>query len=399
VISRPVWNGMRLFMKISFLFCTALLWTLRLEAQVTLVVTAPPSTPDTVTVAGTFNGWNPGSPGFVLRKAAPGEYSITLPRGINGHVEFKFTLGGWNRVEVDSSGNDVPNRSFDIPQNAARTYSGTVARWKDDRLVSRIRSSRRPAVCLLDSAFAMPRLGRTTRIWLYLPPGYADAKKRYPVLYMHDGQNLFDDSTAFSGEWGIDETLDSLCASGTAGCIVVGIEHAGPRRTGDFSPWRTERFGEGRGDVYLDFIVTSLKPYLDAHFRTQPDRLHTAIAGSSLGGNISLYAALKYPDVFGAAGVFSAALWFNPELYRFAAQRIPAPSRPWLMFLTGTQEGETSADHVATMMDVRRMVDTLTVSGYSAGASLDTVFTEGGTHSERFWRSAFSDFYTRWIRR
>lgn len=371
----------------------------QLHAQLTMILSVPAATSDTVSVAGNFNGWNPSAPGYFLRMVRPGEYAVTLPGRVSGHIEFKFTLGNWDRVEVDSTGKDVQNRSMDVPGESASTYSGTVARWKDAVQRPRRMSSRRPTVRLLDSAFGMPQLHRTFGIWLCLPQEYAASGGRYPVLYMNDGQNLFDDATSFAGEWGVDETLDSLRLRGYAGCIVVGIENAGSRRTGDYSPWGKERYGEGRGDAYVDFIVTTLKPYIDKHYRTLPDRMHTAIAGSSLGANISLYAALKYPDVFGTAGIFSAALWFNPEIYHCAATLGPTRPRSRLIFLTGTMEGSDPADHLETMNAVRKMVDTLASSGYRVGASVDTLFYDGGEHTEWFWRATFPDFYGRWMKR
>jgi metallo-beta-lactamase class B len=140
------------------------------------------------------------------------------------------------------------------------------------------------SVSILDTAFAMPQLERTRRIWLYLPPGYAASTRRYPVLYMHDGQNLFDAATSFAGEWGVDETLDSLHALGDPGVIVVGIDNGRMKRMDEYTPWHNTRYGGGEGDAYVDFLTQTLKPYVDAHYRTLAERVHTGVAGSSMGG-------------------------------------------------------------------------------------------------------------------
>ena len=148
-------------------------------------------------------------------------------------------------------------------------------------------------------------------IWLYLPPDYATSTKRYPVIYMQDGQNLFDNKTSFSGEWEVDETLNKLHSEGDYGAIVVGIDNGGNKRLDEYSPWKNSSYGGGEGDAYIDFIVQSLKPYIDTNYRTLSAPEYTCIFGSSLGALIATYAAIKYPGIFGKAGAFSPAYWFN----------------------------------------------------------------------------------------
>ena len=148
-----------------------------------------------------------------------------------------------------------------------------------------------------------PQLKSSKKIWLYLPKSYAMSTKRYPVLYMHDAQNLFDAKTSYAGEWNIDETLDSIHAQ----VIIIGIEHGGDKRMEELTPFKHEKYGGGNANNYLDFIVTTLKPYVDKTYRTKTSSKNTAIFGSSLGGLISFYAALQYPEVFGKVGCFSPA--------------------------------------------------------------------------------------------
>ncbi len=159
-------------------------------------------------------------------------------------------------------------------------------------------------------SFPMHEFQRQRRIWIYLPPGYEKIEERFPVLYMHDGQNLFDALTSYSGEWQIDESINHLCAKQiTKGAIVVGIDNGGETRFDEYIP-------SYNGDKYLDFIVNNLKPYIDRAFRTQPGREHTGLAGSSLGGLISLYMGLKRPDVFSKLGVFSPAMSFAGDSFK-----------------------------------------------------------------------------------
>ena len=187
-----------------------------------------------------------------------------------------------------------------------------------------------PQAQVLDTAFFMPQLGRHRRVWLYLPTDYArQPRRRYPVLYLHDGQNVFDAATAYAGEWGVDETLNRLRASGQdpTGCIVVAVDNGGRYRGDEYIPWANPRLKiGGQGAAYVDFLTFTLKPYIDQHYRTRPDAAHTGIAGSSLGGLISVYAALRYPAVFGCVGAFSPAFWVcNDSLRAYVRQHPPAP--------------------------------------------------------------------------
>ena len=145
-----------------------------------------------------------------------------------------------------------------------------------------------------------PQLHCKKRIWIYLPIGYEKIVEKYPVIYMHDAQNLFDKKTSYAGEWQVDETLDSLKAK----IIVVGIEHGGDQRLMELTPFVHPKHGGGKADLYVDFIVKNLKPYIDENYRTKKSAKNTCIFGSSLGGLTSFYAVLKYPKIFGKAGIF-----------------------------------------------------------------------------------------------
>ena len=164
--------------------------------------------------------------------------------------------------------------------------------------------------------FNMPELGRTRDIWIYVPADYENStSKYYPVLYMHDGQNLFDVITSTAGEWGIDETLEDFFKNGeTEGVIVVGIENGDAHRTQEYSPWEFQYDNEilgGEGDAYVDFIVNTLKPHIDENYRTLPNRENTGIAGSSMGGLISLYAGIKYQGIFSKVCAMSSSFWIG----------------------------------------------------------------------------------------
>jgi predicted alpha/beta superfamily hydrolase len=347
-----------------------------------------------VYLAGSFNDWNPADSAFRLARQRDGSYALTRPlpeqaRGLA--LEFKFTLGSWDAVETDAAGADVANRLFVIPAAGPVAYTGTVVAWRDPRTPRPpVASTASASVAVLSEQFAMPQLDRTRRIWIYLPPDYATSQQRYPVLYMHDGQNLFDAATSYAGEWGVDETLDSLHARGDLAAIVVGIDNGQQRRFDEYSPWSHPEGHGGDGDAYVDFLVHTLKPYIDARFRTRPERAHTSIAGSSMGGVISLYAALKHPEVFGSAGVFSPALWVTPQFYDYARAFDGLRPRPRLYFGSGALEGSRPRQYVE---DQDRMVRALASAGFEIGADVEALVREDGTHTEAFWRREFPAAY------
>jgi predicted alpha/beta superfamily hydrolase len=367
--------------------------------SLTIHLAVPASTPvnAAVYVAGTFNDWNPADPHFRLAPAGEGAYAITLPDSIRGPVEFKFTLGSWDAGEVDSLGRDLGNRTFTIPASGPATYDGTVARWRTGPAAPRVHTAT-ASVSILDTAFVIPQLGRTRRVWLYLPPGYRTSRRRYPVLYLQDGQNVFDAATSYAGEWGVDETLDSLHALGDPGVIVVAVDNGGAERIDEYMPWKAvtgDLAGGGQGGQYVDFLAQTLKPYVDAHYRTLRDPAHTGIGGSSLGGLISCYAALKYPRVFGRAIVFSTPFFLNPQLYAMARafrQRRPATR---FYFDMGAAEGLGSQGlpDSAMVRSQRAMVDTLAAARVDTVRDVRDIIRADGQHKEWFWRREFPAAY------
>lgn len=215
-----------------------------------------------------------------------------------------------------------------------------------------------------------------------LPPGWEDTDRAYPVVYMQDGQNLFDPKTSANGDWGMIETL-SVTASTGAPCIVVGIPNIGSRRPYEYSPFRDATHGGGGGDRYLDFLVTTIKPLVDAAFPTLRVPRHTLIAGSSLGGVISLYAPHRYPEVFGGGAGLSPALWFaGRALLPYIAERAHLPVGRLYMD-AGTGEGGDVAG------DVERLHGLLLEAGRVEGRDLSCVIDEGAGHDETAWGRRF----------
>lgn len=242
-------------------------------------------------------------------------------------------------------------------------------------------------VQLLSDAFAMPQLNRNRRIWLYLPPDYQISVRSYPVIYMHDGQNLFDNTTSFSGEWGIDETLNQLFPA-DSGVIVVGIDNGGSNRTSEYSPWVNPQYGGGQGDLYARFIVETLKPYIDQHFRTKPERDFTATMGSSMGGLISYYTGLKYQQVFSKIGIFSPSFWFSSGVLTFA-DTITKKAEMKIYFVAGQNESSTMVSYIQSVRNG------LIARGFSDDEIKINIKADG-QHSEWFWRREFQEAY-QWL--
>ena len=239
-------------------------------------------------------------------------------------------------------------------------------------------------VRVLTPAMAMPGLDRSRTIRVYLPPSYAGSRRRYPVLYMHDAQNLFDDATSFVGEWGVDEAMDELARTRGLEVIVVGIDHGQDKRINELSPWPNERFGAAEGKQYMQFVVGTVKPFIDKRFRTRPGRADTGIMGSSLGGLSSQYAIYQYPKVFGKAGIFSPAYWFSSEVYTFtAARHLHSGTRLYLV--AGDKEGD---EPVAVVDNVKKMEVQLRAAG-DKKLSLFVAIRPGAEHNETFWKSEF----------
>ena len=228
-----------------------------------------------------------------------------------------------------------------------------------------------------------PELHNTRDILVHLPASYEAAGRRYPVIYMHDGQNLFDDATSFAGAWHVDEALAALdCEDVEA--IVVGIPNLGPKRIDEYSPFVDAHRRGGSGDRYLRFIIQTLKPLIDREFRTLPDRLHTGVIGSSMGGLISLYAYFRHPDIFGFAGVMSPSLWFaNGAIFPAIEKLALIPGRLYLD--AGTGEGP------GLLADVRRMRDILKRKPYRPGQDFLYVEDEGAGHNEAAWGRRLCD--------
>ena len=196
---------------------------------------------------------------------------------------------------------------------------------------------------------------------------------------MPDGQNLFDEATSFSGEWKADETLDEFFRNGKPEAIVVGIDNGGEERLNEYSPWKNEKYGGGKGALFAEFLAKTLKPYIDRTFRTLPERRYTAMVGSSMGGLITLYTGTRYPETFGKLGIFSPAFWFaENDLHHYLNTSSRQLRNTKFYFLAGKNESENM---ITDMAEVVEILKNKKVPEENILVKTD----EDGTHSEAYW--------------
>lgn len=360
------------------------LLSLSITAQVTFIINnIPDYTPpeDIIYLAGDLNGWDPGNPDFALEKNTADNWEITLPNEPSGTtIQFKFTRGDWSTVEKGAQGEEIADREF-VYGNGDTVYVD-ILNWADNGGGS---STAADNVSIMDDSFYMPQLDRNRRIWIYLPPDYESSGNNYPVLYMHDGQNLFDTFTSYAGEWEVDETLNDLYDEGYQVPIVIGIDNGGGERINEYTPWVNPEYGGGQGSEYMEFLVNTLKPYIDNNYRTHTNRENTGIMGSSLGGLISLYGALKYQDIYGSSGIFSPAYWISDSVWAFTNDMGKQQSIKFYQII-GTLEGQ---EYVSGMW---QMDSVLQEVGYGEN-ELFSKEDPDGSHNEAYWRANFREAY------
>ncbi len=367
----------------------ALLAAPAVAVPVTFRVIAPNSTPAgaALYVAGSFQGWNPGSAAHRLADLGGGLHEITLDLAAGTALEFKFTRGDWARVEKGFAGEELANRAWTVDGPA--TLQRTVTRWAD----LAPGNTRAGDV----TTHTVPGFLGGRRVWVCLPPGYAvDTARSYPVLYMLDGQNVFDLGTSFAGEWMADEAARALTTAGlSAPAIIVAVDNGGAARLNEYTPWYDPGYGAGGGaDAHLQAFADVLVPWVNAGYRSLTGPAHTALAGSSLGGLLAVYATYARPDVFGSAAALSPSIWWsNGALLDYVASRPRLPATIYVDM--GTRESgafrDTDGNGVDDSIDdLRALRDVLLGQGFTAGADLRVVEDPGATHSEWHWAQRFA---------
>lgn len=384
-------------------FCTAILaaWGVVSHAQhtVTIEVTERPGphANEPFFLTGSFQRWQPAEEKWQMKPDENGRYVMKVPGIKSGFLlEFKFTRGSWKTLESTADGRLESPRTATIRSDT--TIRCVIEAWRDDFPPS----TASPQVTLLSKTFYIPQLDRYRRIWIYLPKDYATSGKRYPVLYMQDGQDLFDEATSEGRigplEWNVDETVDKAARQ----CIVVAVDHHSDK-TGRIKEYYLEGnqdYPEVEGERYLSFLVNTLKPYIDSNYRTIPDSRHTALAGSSMGGLFTLYSGLRRPDVFGILGVLSPSIWLDYGNIYKEIDRIRKPSevnRQRYFFYAGGNESRLKPDSSFVRMhdDVSGAMAALKTK---VNPEMEVRVNPAGRHGAVYWRMVFPELYA-WMSR
>ena len=349
---------------------------------------------DSIFVAGSLTsvgGWK--ADGLKLVRQIDGTYAADIDLDSGQTLEFKITRGSWANVEKNADGSERVNRLATIDPSTKQIEitvecwaNGKAATAPSSTVVGQLELRRIESKSLGES--------RTIRVWL--PAGYdADSSARYGVLYMQDGQNCFDQATsAFGHEWQIDETLTSLIADKKIPpLIVVGVDNSPINRINEFTYDTDSRHpGGGGGEHYSAFLLSEVKPFVDQTYRTRPDRDHTMIGGSSLGGLISLDIARRHPDIFGGIIAMSPSLWWADEAL---TRRIEVDAGGlcgttiWLDI--GSREdrplaGDADPENQRTVEQAQRLDASLTREGIVHRLTIDHQHAE---HNEVSWASRF----------
>lgn len=369
-------------------------WARKLRmVPVKFVVKPSPDTPDGqgLYVSGsapTLGAWVDFKP---LEKQSDGTWAATIEVMTGLEHEFKLTRGNWATVEEQERGKEMPNRVFSVPPDKDEgAVEATVTRWRDEGKSDPFKVTTVGNIELLPK-IRSEELANEREVIVYLPPGYndpANANTRYPVLYMHDGQNLMNTKTSFKGiEWQVDETAERLIREGKIRpVIIVGVYNA-EQRTPEFTPTAMlSDAGEARGEVYAEFVAKKIKPLIDGKYRTMPDKANTALAGSSLGGLITLFMVKQNPDVWGDVAVLTPYLQFN-------GKPITAAVGEDLSFLKGRKlwidTSELGGDNYPAggkpMDDAKAFVVRLQSAGLTPDKDFKYVEYAGQPHDETAW--------------
>lgn len=351
------------------------------KQKLTLELTTPVDDRRPVYVVGNFNNWITEQPRFKMQRIATGKFVLTFPDEVvlPDRIEYKYVRGGWENKELDSFGNTTNNRILTQLQGFVSDF---VPRWSNYGLT--FTPSFLPKIQVISEALYSPELKKSRRVVALLPHDYSkQTQKRYPVLYLQDAQNLFDDKSPF-GNWAIDKKLAVLAEQGMGDIIVIAVDHGGENRINEFlPPTKDAKLGISEGRKYVKFMAKTLKPLVDKQFRTLPDRLHTGIGGSSMGGLISIYAGLIHPEVFGRLMVFSPSLWAVQNA-PFAAIRFFKPIPTRIYAYAGGKEG---ANVVPNVKNFQKAIQTQGFDDTKIGFKL--VVDPNGIHNERRWGEEF----------
>jgi len=357
------------------------------NSDITLVVKVPANTPlnAELTLGGDFNGWDPTQQGFELIKNDDGTYQYTFPTFDKGKIlNFKVTRGNWDTVEIAETGANRDNRNYTV-SGYSQIINIEVADWAD-LSTKEVPSSIVGTVIIED--IELPTFEGQRKIRIYLPPNYKDSDKRYPVIYMTDAQNVFDSKTANAGEWQIDELMESFAEKGSAlTSIVVAVDHAGDDRRMEYLPFNDNL---AQGKAFSDWLVNELKPNIDKRYRSKPAREYTSMMGSSMGGLIACYTALRHQQTISKVACLSSAFLRRLVGDHFIDYIKNTPKRYAMKFHLDIGDNEFGLFGDNILKETQEVYQALLSVGFEK-QELRYQVIKGGTHDEPSWRSRTKD--------
>ena len=348
------------------------------EPQLNILLTTDEDDARPVYISGNFNNWHTQDPLFEMEKIGTGLYHFKFDNDF-AYPEallYKFTKGDWSEVEIDKYGNRTENR---ICKEQSGVRKEHVDKWRKNWLP--FKQNFLPKVHLISEEFEIPQLNKTRRIWALLPHDYEESSESYPVLYLQDAQNLFNEKAKY-GNWEIDKKLAVMSEYKIGKIIVIAIEHAEQDRIKEYNVGKTV-LGVGQGKKYIRFITDTLKPFVDKNFRTKTERENTGIGGSSMGGLVSIFSGLMYPEVYGKLMIFSPSLWVIPKM-DFNSIDFSEPGDTKIYLYAGGDESATMIEHVKKFK--KNMIQNeFVTSKMKINLSINML----GKHNETFWSDEF----------
>ena len=348
------------------------------EPQLTIVLTTDDDDARPVFIAGNFNNWHTQDKAFEMEKIGTGLYHYKFPADFSYLPEllYKFTKGDWSEVEIDKYGNRTENRSCKQHDGVKKEH---VDRWRRNWLP--FKPNFLPQVHLISEEFEIPQLNRKRKVWALLPYDYDASSESYPVLYLQDAQNLFNEQAQY-GNWEIDKKLAVMAEYNIGKIIIIAIEHAEANRIREYNVGKTV-LGVGQGKQYIRFVTDTLKPFIDKTYRTKPQRDFTGIGGSSMGGLVSIFSGLMYPEVYGKLMIFSPSLWVVPKM-DFTNIDFSEPGDTKIYLYAGGDESNTMVNHVKQFK--KNMIKKEFVEDKM---QIKLSINEEGQHNERYWSDEF----------
>lgn len=332
-----------------------------------------------VYITGNFNGWDPRDNRFIMEEQKDGSYFLEIDDKIlKEKIEYKFTKGGWESVEIDHYGNISPNRKALKSNLKTKNH---VERWRFNW--GPFKKEFFPKIELISENFYIPQLDKTRKVWALLPYNYDKTEKSYPVLYLQDAQNLFNEGSSF-GNWEIDKKMSILAEYGRGDLIIIAIENGHDDRINEYILEISSLAKNAEGKKYVRFMADTLKPYVDSIYRTKPEREFTGIGGSSLGGLISIYGGFLYPEVYSKLLIFSPSLWVNPD-YDFPMMNFKNPYKTKIYMYGGEIEGSQMTERMEEFE--KRMENS--ENQYSVQFDFKLSKNPEGKHQEFFWSQEF----------